>query len=121
MKYAKFSRTPLSKTICELLLLFSVTILYYTFRSLTDLHLQTKLYLQLDSRNLVSLVAIIYIVCRQFFLKKTTCLASLHAEVRLRIRRYLVGPYYTGLKLTPTSSTHALTGVIFQMFTVKLS
>ena len=46
------------------------TILYYIFRSLTDLHLKIKLYLQLDSRNLVSPVAIIHIVCTQFFLKK---------------------------------------------------
>ena len=34
---------------------------------------------------------------------------------------YLVGPYYTGPKLTPTPSMPAVIGVIFQMFTVKLS
>ena len=34
---------------------------------------------------------------------------------------YLVGPYYTGLKLTPAPSTPALIGAIFQMFLVKLS
>ena len=34
---------------------------------------------------------------------------------------YFVGPCYTNPKLTPASSTPALNGVIFQMFTVKLS
>ena len=34
---------------------------------------------------------------------------------------YLAGPYYTGPKLTPAPLTPALIGVIFQMFTVKLS
>ena len=35
--------------------------------------------------------------------------------------KYLVGPYYTGPKLKPVPSTPALIGVIFQMFTFKLS
>ena len=34
---------------------------------------------------------------------------------------YLVGPYYTGPKLTPDPSTPSLIGVVFQICTVKLS
>ena len=34
---------------------------------------------------------------------------------------YLVGPDYSGPKLTPELSTLNLIGVIFQMFTVKFS
>ena len=86
--------TPFWRNICEWLLLFSVTILYYIFRSSTNLHLKLKklkkqaacrkpvsiiashlgnLYfkdIQSVSRNLVSLVETIHIVCTHFFPKK---------------------------------------------------
>ena len=42
-------------------------------------------------------------------------------EVPISPLNYLAGPYITGPKLTPAPSTPAFIGVIFQMFTVKLS
>ena len=50
------------------------------------------------------------------FICSISCLVKQHTTIY-----YLIGPYYTGLKLMLAPLTLALIGIIFQMCTDKLS